>query len=270
MYKNINNKNLITRIFTGIIYIISVILSIQNGDKIFRIVMMSISSICFIEFLIMFKIKIELIKITFLFFFSIIFFDFLSKIGFTLYLVFFVSYFITFSIIQLFLYYTKNDKILKISILSFGLIYIVIPFLLTCYIYMLYGKKIILGIFILVWINDSLSYIIGNKWGKNKIFISISPKKSVEGYFGGLFFCILTGYLFCMIYKNNYWLFFSFIISVFSSIGDLIESIIKRHCNVKNSSIIFPGHGGFLDRLDSFIFVIPIIYTILMIIRYIL
>ncbi len=122
-----------------------------------------------------------------------------------------------------------------------------------------------LGIFILIWVNDSLSYLIGRKWGKNKIAISISPKKSIEGYIGGLLFCILIGIFLYKIWKDKYWLFFSLIVSIFGSIGDLIESTIKRSYGVKNSSIWFPGHGGFLDRLDSFIFVIPIIFMILFI-----
>ncbi len=138
------------------------------------------------------------------------------------------------------------------------------PFYLASYIYAMihHGKQLILGVFILIWTNDSLSYLIGKKWGKRKIAISISPKKSIEGVIGGLFSSLILGFFLYKIWKEKYWFILALTVPIFSTIGDLVESTIKRSCSVKNSGIFFPGHGGFLDRLDSFIFVIPIIATV--------
>ncbi|WP_185877741.1 phosphatidate cytidylyltransferase [Blattabacterium cuenoti] len=263
----IKKKNLdfLIRIFSGIIHIIIIIFSIEKGDKLFRIMMMLFSFICLTEFLMISNTKIFLKKLVFLLFLIIIIVDiFFVKNGLILYIMGFFYYFLFFSIIQLFNKSSYEEKMINIKNILFGLTYIVVPFFISCYIYSLYGKKMILGIFILIWINDSLSYVVGKKWGKNKISISISPKKSIEGCFGGLLFCIIIGIVLSKIWEEKYWLFFSFIISIFGTIGDLIESTIKRSYGVKNSGIWFPGHGGFFDRLDSFIFVIPIIFVTLL------
>ncbi len=99
--------------------------------------------------------------------------------------------------------------------------------------------------------------------GKRKIVFFISPKKSLEGYLGGLFFCLISGFFLLKIWGEKYWIILSIIVFVFGSLGDLVESTIKRYYNVKDSGVFLPGHGGFLDRLDSFIFVIPIIYILI-------
>ncbi|WP_185862534.1 phosphatidate cytidylyltransferase [Blattabacterium cuenoti] len=252
------------RFLTGLIYVFLIIFSIEKGEKFFRIVMMILSFFCLFEFLVILKTNTALIKIALLFLLSSIFVDFLIGKGLILYIICFIPYSIIFFTIQLF---SKNsshkEKITQISHLIFGLVYIIIPFLLASYIYTIYGgRELILGTFILIWTNDTLSYLIGRKWGKRKIAVSISPKKSVEGFIGGLFFCLIFGFLLYSIWKEKYWFILAITIPIFATIGDLVESTIKRSYSVKNSGIWFPGHGGFLDRLDSFIFVIPIISAI--------
>ena len=108
---------------------------------------------------------------------------------------------------------------------------------------------------------DSCSYFFGKLLGKNKIFSYVSPKKTYEGLIGGFLFSLLTGLLFCYIFdiiiSLNLFLFFFFII--FSSfIGDVIESVLKRLNNLKNSSNFIPGHGGFFDRFDSFVLALTV------------
>ncbi|WP_185857148.1 phosphatidate cytidylyltransferase [Blattabacterium cuenoti] len=255
------------RFFTGLIYVVSIIFSIEKGEKTFRIVMMLLSFLCLFEFLLILKTSITLIKITSLFFLFSIFMDFFmeKEKGLIPYVICFIPYSIIFLIIQLFSNkYSHKEKIAQASHLIFGLVYIIMPFYLASYIYAIihHGKQLILGVFILIWTNDSLSYLIGKKWGKRKIAISISPKKSIEGVIGGIFFCIILGFLLYKIWGNKYWFILSFTVPIFSTIGDLVESTIKRSFSVKNSGVWFPGHGGFLDRLDSFIFVIPIIATV--------
>ncbi len=130
-----------------------------------------------------------------------------------------------------------------------------------------YDPSIILGCFILIWVNDSFAYIVGKKFGKQKLFYSISPHKTVEGFLGGLLFCcisasIVSRYIDDTLSTSN-WLIIAIIVSVFGTLGDLIESKLKRESNVKDSGKIMPGHGGILDRLDSVIFASPYIYLFL-------
>ena len=130
-----------------------------------------------------------------------------------------------------------------------------------------YDPSIILGCFILIWVNDSFAYMVGKKFGKQKLFYSISPHKTVEGFLGGLLFCcisasIVSRYVDDSITTSN-WLTIAIIVSVFGTLGDLIESKFKRESNVKDSGKIMPGHGGILDRLDSIIFASPYIYLFL-------
>jgi phosphatidate cytidylyltransferase len=136
-----------------------------------------------------------------------------------------------------------------------------------------FNSSIILGFFVLAWINDSFAYIIGKNFGKQKLFESVSPIKTIEGFFGGLFFTCLGSYAISYFtdssLTNSNWLFISIIVSVFGTIGDLLESKYKRQAKVKDSGIILPGHGGLLDRLDSVILASPFIYLFLIFLDYV-
>ncbi len=135
-----------------------------------------------------------------------------------------------------------------------------------------FQPMLLLGCFILIWVNDSFAYLVGKNFGKQKLFPSVSPKKTVEGFLGGLFFACISSY-FISIFSSSLdftsWLILAIIISVFGTLGDLIESKFKRQANVKDSGIIMPGHGGLLDRLDSIIFTAPFIYLFLRILSYV-
>lgn len=129
-----------------------------------------------------------------------------------------------------------------------------------------FSPLLILGSFILIWVNDTFAYLIGKNFGKQKLFPSVSPKKTVEGFLGGLFFSCVASYFianFTNVLDATSWLMLSIIISVFGTLGDLIESKFKRQAEVKDSGVIMPGHGGLLDRLDSIIFAAPFIYLFL-------
>lgn len=131
---------------------------------------------------------------------------------------------------------------------------------------------LLLGAFILVWVNDSAAYLIGKNFGKQKLFPRISPKKTVEGFLGGLFFACIASYfiaLYTETLNSTHWLVLAIIVSVFGTFGDLIESKFKRQAGVKDSGVIMPGHGGLMDRLDSLIFASPFIYLFLRIINYV-
>ncbi len=127
---------------------------------------------------------------------------------------------------------------------------------------------ILLLIFICIWLNDTGAYLFGSKFGKRRLFPSVSPKKSWEGFFGGLFVVYLGLILITSFYPKEFdlqWfdiILFGGIVSVFSTWGDLFESMLKRSAGVKDSGRIIPGHGGVLDRLDSFMFATPAIFIL--------
>ena len=104
------------------------------------------------------------------------------------------------------------------------------------------------------------------------MFPSISPKKTVEGFLGGLFFACVSSFFIAKFTDTldfTNWLILSIIVSVLGTLGDLIESKYKRQAGVKDSGVIMPGHGGLLDRLDSIIFAAPFIYLFLRILKYV-
>ena len=122
---------------------------------------------------------------------------------------------------------------------------------------------IILGIFILVWTNDTFAYLVGKGIGKRKLMEKISPKKTIEGFLGGVFFTVITAIIISYtidFLSITHWIVLSLIASILGTIGDLIESKFKRQANIKDSGTIMPGHGGLLDRLDSLLFVAPFVY----------
>jgi len=114
------------------------------------------------------------------------------------------------------------------------------------------------------WACDTFAYFIGMRWGKRKLCPSVSPKKSVEGSIAGLIGCIIVVSILGNLLGVNYKLstIAGILIGIFSQIGDLVESALKRHMEVKDSGTLLPGHGGILDRLDSLMVVIPIIYYV--------
>ncbi len=144
--------------------------------------------------------------------------------------------------------------------------YIILPFIIIAQIPFeedFYNPKIIISIFILIWINDTFAYIVGKSIGKNKLFEAISPKKTIEGFIGGLGFAMLAGLILAQYYTHQpflIWVIIAVIVSVFGTIGDLVESRFKRIAKVKDSGTIMPGHGGILDRLDSIIFAAPFVF----------
>jgi phosphatidate cytidylyltransferase len=121
----------------------------------------------------------------------------------------------------------------------------------------------IIGIFVLIWVNDTFAYLVGKSIGKHKLFLRVSPKKTIEGFLGGMLFTIITGVLIGFYFLEEpvfKWIVIAVISVVFSTLGDLVQSKFKRGANVKDSGTIMPGHGGIYDRLDSIIFVAPFVF----------
>lgn len=165
----------------------------------------------------------------------------------------------------------KKINTLQNSMLTLGgFIYVVIPFSLLNFIVYpgfpddnRFNPHILIGIFIIVWMYDSMAYAGGTLFGKHKIFKTISPKKSWEGLIIGAIFAVMAGIMNAVIFQSMTifnWIVSAIIIVAFGTIGDLFESKIKRDLNIKDSGTILPGHGGFLDRFDSLLFAIPVVY----------
>ena len=131
-----------------------------------------------------------------------------------------------------------------------------------------FTPNIAAGILFLTWINDTGAYLVGSRIGKTPLFPRISPKKTWEGTIGGALFCILTGFIIHRVLGVlglTDWLVIGAIVAIFGTLGDLIESMLKRSVGVKDSGTFMPGHGGFLDRFDAFIFAIPFVFLYLMV-----
>ena len=182
----------------------------------------------------------------------------------------------------IFLFYDNIQKISTSSKYLYLLGYIILPFIIITKIpfgIKEYNPKIILSIFILIWTNDTFAFIVGKSIGKRKLFERISPKKTVEGFIGGVVFAIIAGFLISKYYFNSSesylensvftWTMIALIVGIFGTIGDLVESKFKRIAGVKDSGVIMPGHGGILDRLDSVIFVAPIVFLFYQILNYV-
>lgn len=161
------------------------------------------------------------------------------------------------------LYRKKESPLLNVSILLGGIIFVSLPLQLLMIASFAQGDykwEIVMANLVFIWSNDTFAYLVGSRFGKNKLFPRISPKKSWEGAFGGLIFTIGVIFIwahFFSIFSFWQWLFGGLIIIVMGSLGDLIESMFKRYIGVKDSGNLLPGHGGFLDRFDAFLFSLP-------------
>ena len=145
-----------------------------------------------------------------------------------------------------------------------GQIYIAFPMCLLGWLYSLTSPVFVLSVFILIWLSDTGAFCVGSLIGRHKLFERISPKKSWEGFFGGLFFCLVAAAVFSFCFPEdfrgmNIWqmLGLGAVVCAFGTWGDLVESLIKRTLGVKDSGNILPGHGGILDRIDSLLLVVP-------------
>lgn len=120
----------------------------------------------------------------------------------------------------------------------------------------------------IIWTTDSGAYLVGRKLGKRKLWPEISPNKTIEGALGGTISAIVVSIVYVLLTGMDIGLAWiavvTILISVFGQIGDLVESALKRHYNVKDSGNILPGHGGILDRFDSLLFVCPLIHFFLL------
>ena len=268
-------NNITKRILFGLIYVAAVVFSSILGPFYFYGLFFVFLIVCIYEFLIIIELKSLYPYILAIAFFSLAVLsnqniisieeNMLHKLNVSV-LVFFLFFTLISALIS-----SRKIAIQYLGRIFLSLIYLIIPFSLLIklpYFTMdkTFDSTIILGIFILIWSNDIFAFIIGKNFGKTKLIERISPNKTVEGFLGGFIFTFIAGYFvskFCEGVQPIQWFSMAIIVSVFGVLGDLIESMFKRQAGVKDSSNLIPGHGGFLDRLDSIIFAVPFIYIYL-------
>lgn len=147
-----------------------------------------------------------------------------------------------------------------------GLLYVTLPFM--CFTALAFGLvddgfdiALPLGFFVFLWSNDTGAYLIGRFFGKNKLFERISPKKTWEGFFGGVLLAVLAAWIFGKYFPEVtgwVWMTMAALIGVSGTLGDLVESMLKRSLQVKDSGKLLPGHGGLLDRFDGLLIAAPV------------
>lgn len=155
-------------------------------------------------------------------------------------------------------------------------IYIGVPMIIMNFISFTFSSKLILALFIFIWVNDTGAFLVGSTFGRHRLLERISPKKSWEGFWGGFFLTIVAGAVIGFLFSGVFcdrpysplsWIILAASVSVAATIGDLIESMIKRNVHVKDSGNLIPGHGGILDRIDSLLFVLPSVILLLYILK---
>jgi len=258
-------KEFLIRLFFGLIYAFTLVSATYYSKNSFYFLFFIIMLLCLKEFKKLLDLKNNWIYFTAIFLFAS-FTNYFN--GYLLYTIIILSVIIPF--ITLFI----NSKITKDELSNFllSVIYIVFPFCLLILIPFVKGSfnpKILIGVYILIWANDSFAYLIGKSIGKHKLIEKISPNKTIEGFLGGLFATYAVGYLIAIQFHDLsklQWFIIANISGIFGVMGDLVESKFKRLAGVKDSANVIPGHGGFLDRLDSIIFVAPFVYIFLLLI----
>jgi len=177
------------------------------------------------------------------------------------------------------LFRNKERPFENISLTVFGVLYAVLPFCLFHFIACPdsltllsfntkhYESLIVFGLFLLIWSNDTFAYLVGSFIGKHKMYERISPGKTWEGTIGGALLTVVFSAFFQNwfgVLSTKDWMVIGLIVAVFGTIGDLVESMLKRSIGVKDSGNVMPGHGGILDRFDSLIYVLPFVFLYLM------
>jgi len=167
----------------------------------------------------------------------------------------------------------SEKPVQNISLISLGIACISLPLgmvhTLVFYdgnIWTIQNFGIVLAILLLIWTNDTMAYFTGRWVGENKLLEHISPKKTWEGFFGGLIFSVIAGFFifkWLQIFDLFTWVGIAIVVSLFGTAGDLFQSMLKRQAGVKDSGKILPGHGGLYDRFDAFIFCPPFVFAYL-------
>ncbi|MCF8364743.1 MAG: phosphatidate cytidylyltransferase [Bacteroidales bacterium] len=277
----INLNNFWSRTLTGAIFVAAIVGSILYSQFIFAILFLIVSLLSLSEFFGLLnagkKIRVQvvpgLISSTVLYIsLALVSLDYIGKQYLLINLLLPVMIFI-------FELYQKNDTpIQNIALTLLGILYIGLPFSLLNLFFNPelipgeYHPGVLLGFFVIIWAYDSFAYLTGMLFGRHRLFPRISPKKSWEGTIGGFVFGLLAAFILSNFFSEFdliNWLIIAAITMIFSTFGDLSESMLKRSLNIKDSGKVLPGHGGFLDRFDAVLLAAPAVFVYMNIIYHI-
>ncbi|MFK5983278.1 MAG: phosphatidate cytidylyltransferase [Flavobacteriaceae bacterium] len=267
-------KEVLVRFLSGVLYVAIIFFTLFTSREWFFGLLFILATFTLNEFLRIVKLKGALAYILLALAFYFISFQYNSIPNYIL-----LSLLIITIIVNLFLF---KDVILfnKLSLFKKRRYFCILFYIISGFIFLslvpsignTFEPKIILGIFILAWSNDTFAYLTGKQFGKRKLMEKISPKKTVEGFFGGMGGALIASFFifkFTETLSFPIWLVLGILVSVLGTTGDLIQSKFKRLAGVKDSGKIMPGHGGVYDRLDSIIYASPFIYLFLIIVDYV-
>lgn len=274
-----NLNNLVKRTAAGIIYVAIILFALLGGEIAFLAIFGLFLSVALYEFFRMAdndscRTACKIFQIVSGLVIYLSFYLLLKKISLIAF-----PYAIAAYVLMLFLstiFINRKDIIQTTAYSLFGHIYITLPLSILLFVSQRYGDIISIGnyknlfmlaIFVLIWINDTGAFLFGSLFGKHRLIERISPKKSVEGFISGIVISVIAAIVFSLYFHSisiYLWVAIGFITSIFASLGDLFESLLKRTFGVKDSGNIIPGHGGILDRIDSLLIVFPAIFLLLL------
>ncbi len=266
-------SNIVIRTITGIIFVIAIIGSILWHPFAFGALFLVFSLVTLIEFLTLTSDDKEIknkmvVLVTAVLLYSLFFLTGNNLIpGY-----FLVCCFAVILIMVALEMMNRSPEFKNIVYHVFGLIYIIVPFGLLNLFYGISGAGhnlspwLLLSYFGLVWVNDIFAYLTGSIMGRHKLLEHISPKKTWEGFAGGLLFSLLSAWTISYFIPElsvGQWLGLAAITVVTGVLGDLAESLLKRNADVKDSGTMLPGHGGFRDRFDAMLLSAPAVFIYL-------
>ncbi|MGV3631510.1 MAG: phosphatidate cytidylyltransferase [Bacteroidota bacterium] len=258
-------NNLLLRAITGFFFVASILLSLWFSKYAAIAVFSVFFAAAVVEYASLFD-KHEKISFHKTGFLTVCFLSFAGVIFIVLagrhpsYLFFLFPLFFLFMVSEL--WRKKQEPIYNIASGVLGLFYVLLPFIFILFLVEMPGKWMLIGMFLLIWTNDTFAYLSGRLIGKTKLFERISPKKTWEGTLGGAAFTLLTAFLLSFSGEMSllFWMVAACVIVPAAIVGDLLESLFKRNLGIKDSGSILPGHGGILDRFDATLFTLPFFF----------
>lgn len=170
------------------------------------------------------------------------------------------------------LYRKRENPAANIALTLTGILYVALPLALVCYFPIItsdaWNPWVMVAYLFIIWANDVFAYLVGMSVGRHKLFERLSPKKSWEGFFGGLAGAVAVGLLAARFLDGSLWAWggLALVTAVTGVLGDLAESMFKRAAEVKDSGALIPGHGGVLDRFDAMLLSAPFVFVYMLLV----
>ncbi|WP_418990795.1 phosphatidate cytidylyltransferase [Alistipes sp.] len=170
------------------------------------------------------------------------------------------------------LYRKRENPAANIGLTLAGIFYVALPLALMCYFPIITSEAwnpwVMIAYVFIIWANDVFAYLVGMSVGRHKLFERLSPKKSWEGFFGGLVGAVAVGLAAGHLMDDSLWAWggLAFVAAVTGVLGDLAESMFKRSAAVKDSGALIPGHGGVLDRFDAMLLSAPFVFVYMLLV----